>query len=556
MRLRPILACALAAALALAGPAAAQAAQGDSLLPQSLTPPSQTEPPPGFALSPREASEIASAVPEVARQGDEHPRLRSSVLIPTYVGDGDRYEVSFRAGDDSRVEVHVDGRTGAVLEVWTGPQIEFPLARGYEPSVGGPLNKPYVWLTLAVLFLAPFFDPRRPFRLVHLDLLMLLGFGLSQLWFNRGEIDVSVPLAYPFLAYFLVRLLLAGFRPRERRGPLVPYAPTALLVVGLVLLVGGRVALNVADSSVIDVGYASVVGADRIEQDLELYTDNEVHGDAYGPFNYVAYVPFERLWPTTGEWDEVPAAHAAAIFFDLLVLLGLFLLGRQLRSARLGVALAFAWAAFPFSTYVLQSNTNDGLTAALIVFAVLALRSPAARGAITSLGVLAKFVVLPLVPLLAAGSGERRPRQVVTYGLAFATITVAGALAYLPDGGLRELYDATLGYQLSRESPFSLWGLHPELQPVQDVLKVGAVALAAALFFVPRERDARQVAALAGAVVIAFQLAATHWFYFYIAWFAPLVLVASFAAQREPEPDAEPGTFVQEDRPALAAAGG
>jgi hypothetical protein len=38
------------------------------------------------------------------------------------------------------------------------------------------------------------------------------------------------------------------------------------------------------------------------------------------------------------------------------------------------------------------------------------------------------------------------------------------------------------------------------------------------------------VVALAAAMTIAIQLPAIHWFYFYIVWFAPLVLAAAFGA--------------------------
>ena len=75
------------------------------------------------------------------------------------------------------------------------------------------------------------------------------------------------------------------------------------MAVGLVLLAAFRVGLNLADSHVIDVGYASVVGADRIAHGEELYVDNDVHGDTYGPMNYLAYIPFETLLPWGGEWD-------------------------------------------------------------------------------------------------------------------------------------------------------------------------------------------------------------------------------------------------------------
>ena len=53
--------------------------------------------------------------------------------------------------------------------------------------------------------------------------------------------------------------------------------------------------------------------------------------------------------------------------------------------------------------------------------------------------------------------------------------------AYLPDGGLREFWDTTVGYQLGRASPFSLWGLHPSLVWAQDLVKLGAALLAAAV---------------------------------------------------------------------------
>ena len=44
-------------------------------------------------------------------------------------------------------------------------------------------------------------------------------------------------------------------------------------------------------------------------------------------------------------------------------------------------------------------------------------------------------------------------------------------------------------------------------------------------------RSTAQVSALAAALVIAVQLPAVHWFYLYIVWFVPLVLVAVLAAE-------------------------
>ena len=116
----------------------------------------------------------------------------------------------------------IDDRTGAVIEAWRDQQVEVKLARGYEDAVAGNVNEWYVWIPLCVLFVAPFFDPRRPFRLLHLDLLVLLSFSVSQFFFNKGEIVLSVPLVYPVLAYVFARMLSPASGRAPERGPLVP----------------------------------------------------------------------------------------------------------------------------------------------------------------------------------------------------------------------------------------------------------------------------------------------------------------------------------------------
>jgi hypothetical protein len=310
--------------------------------------------------------------------------------------------------------------------------------------------------------------------------------------------------------------------------------------------VGGRVALNVANKSVIDVGYASVVGADRVWHKKPLYVNNDAHGDTYGPINYLAYVPFEAAMPWKGLWSDLPAAHAAAIVFDLLTIAGLIALGTMLRAGRqgrrLGLALAWGWAAFPFTLLGLMLNTNDGLVALLLVAALLGLASPPGRGAMLALATGAKFIPGALVPLFARGAGDERGwRPLAAFGVAFAAVLALPVLLYLPEGGLREFWDTTLGFQLSRFSVFSMWGLHPGLAWLQDALKLAAVGLAGLVAFFPRgRRSPAQVAALGAAVLIAVQLPAMHWFYFYVAWFMPFVLVALFAAYATDEAEPEP----------------
>ena len=139
--------------------------------------------------------------------------------------------------------------------------------------------------------------------------------------------------------------------PGERaRRPLPLLVPVSWLAIAAVFLLGFRIGLNVTDSNVIDVGYAGVIGADRLTHGEALYgdfpSDNE-HGDTYGPVNYLAYVPFEAVLPWSGSWDDLPAAHGAALVFDLAVVLLLYALGRRIRGPRTGVVARLRVAGVP-----------------------------------------------------------------------------------------------------------------------------------------------------------------------------------------------------------------
>ena len=538
---------ALLVLLVCAAPAGAQ---------QLKFPPSQTKPPRGHTRTAQQVIRIADRQQKVI----DEKRKRGPLQATAYTKGPGRWQVSYFQGKIERAQVLIDDQTGWVLEAWTGPQVAWRMARGEPGAFAGKLNAPYVWLPLCALFFFPFFDWRRPFRILHLDLLVLLGFGASHFFFNRGDISTSVPLAYPVLAYLLARMAWIGFRPRERPQRLLPRVPVLWIGLALVFLVGFRVALNVVDSSVIDVGYAGVIGADRITHGRGLYEgnfpkDNE-HGDTYGPVSYLAYVPFEQLFPFKGKWNDLPAAHAAAIAFDALTMLGLIVLGRRLRAGPagwgLGITLAYAWAAYPYTLFALDCNTNDALVAMVCVWALVALRSAPARGLLVGLGAAAKFAPLALAPLFATAGSKRRWRGALVMSLVVVAVVVAAFAPFVPHGGLRAIYDRTLGYQAGRASPFSIWGQHAGLADVWTVVKALAVAFAVAVAFVPRHKTPVQVAALGAAVLIGLQLAVSHWFYLYIVWFTPFVLVALFALHREPAE--QPPAPVEEPETALALA--
>jgi hypothetical protein len=396
----------------------------------------------------------------------------------------------------------------------------------------------FPWYAFYLLFLLPFFDPRRPFRLLHLDLLVLLIVGI---WPLKSATTGTEPpgwftvVTVVGLLWLLGRLLWSGLRPRRRPEPLVPVLPTTWLAVVVVVLVCLRIgSIPVSPAYVSDVGLASVIGADLIGEGHGVY-DGQIHrelwhGDTYGPVTYLAYVPFEQAIPWPGSirhnFEQPKPAFAAAAAFDLLMVLGLFLLGRVLRRGSeghtMGVALAYAWAAFPYALLTLRYSFNDAVVGLLTLWAVVALHYPLARGMLAALAGATKFAPLVLAPLLARGTGERPLRTVIPFAAAFVAVTLAVYLPLMPDGGIPELYDRTLGYQEERAGWSRIWASLPALNWLQTACQVAVAVLALAVAFVPRRKTAFQVTSLAAALVIAAQLTGRNWSAAYVVWFAPL----------------------------------
>ena len=552
-------------------------------------------PPAGRRLSSDEVLQIASRVAKTRAVRREY---RGS-FGDAYLKGPLRWQVSYFSANGKQEigQVIIDDATGRVLEAWTGFQVAWTMARGYPGAFGRHVNALYIWLPLCALFLLPFIRWRKPFSLLHLDLLVLLSFSVSLAFFNHANIYASVPLTYPPLIYLLIRMLwLAGIARRKSRTPetqaraaaattaldgptphprLAPYIPperrtlhgsipAGWMAVGVVFLLGFRIGLNVTDSNVIDVGYAGVIGAQKVVHGEALYghwpSDNE-HGDTYGPVNYELYVPFEQILGFSGHWDDLPAAHAAAITFDLLAVALLFLIGMQIRGPTLGIGLAYAWVSYPFTLFALESNSNDMLVAVLVLACLLIATRPALRGSFAALAALAKFAPLALAPLLATHGlrdldRRRRPRALASFVLAFVGVAGVVSIPALTHDSLRTIYERTIEYQANRGSPFSVWGLYGGLGGLQEAVQVAAVALALLLAVLPRRNDLIGLAAVCAAVVIAVQLGIDHWFYLYIPWFFGLVMVALLGAVETYRPAPVRGSWPQDQAaPSLSRPG-
>jgi hypothetical protein len=490
---------------------------------------------------------------------------------------------SGRAGQVAQAVV--EDTSGQVVEAWAGPQVAWKMARGNEGAFGGKtLLKPYVWLAFCLVFLLGLGDLRRPLSMRNLDLLVLLGFTVSLAFFDRGEIFRSAPLVYPVLGYLLVRGLWVGFG--RRTGVVTSAWPTWLLAAVAVFLLGFRVGLDLqsergAARAVIDVGLAGVVGASRIldgeapyghmpngegancgPADSAGFVRDHVQtngrceasierGDTYGPVSYLAYVPATGVFGWSGKWDSLPAAHATSIAFDLLAVLALVLIGLRFGGSKLAALLALGWTAYPFTAYTLNANTNDAIMPAFLLFGFWLVTSPSARGAAVALAGWTKFGALLAAPLWATYPSYEL-RRVLRFALAFAAATVLafGILLLEPSLGdaIRTFWERTFSYQSGRASPFSIWGwgqYHakgiPDLGFLQPVVEAFAVGLAVVLAFVPRRKGPVELAALTAAVLVAFQLTLTHWFYLYLPWLLPFVLLWLLLPATGPD-DQEIGT--------------
>jgi uncharacterized protein (DUF1501 family) len=187
------------------------------------------------------------------------------------------------------------------------------------------------------------------------------------------------------------------------------------------------------------------------------------------------------------------------------------------------------------------------MVALVVVLALLCYSSPIGRGAVLGLGAAAKLAPLALVPLFAAGR-ERSLRNAITCSVVAGGIFVLAFAPYVHQTTFNTVWDSTIGFQMNRGSPFTLWGLHPSLEWLHVLAQIVALAVTLGFGFFPRDRNPVRIAALAGAVVIAVQMAGTYWAHTYLAWFAApafVGLLSRYAWEAEeprqaPRPSASP----------------
>ena len=103
-------------------------------------------------------------------------------------------------------------------------------------------------------------------------------------------------------------------------------------------------------------------------------------------------------------------------------------------------------------------------------------------------------------------------------------------------GSLRLFYNKTLAFQGERDTPWTIFTQIPQTEILQSPLIAAVILLGFVLAVFPKVRTLRRLAALSAALVIAFELTTSYWFYPYITWFQPFIFLALLPATNEKTP--------------------
>jgi hypothetical protein len=436
-----------------------------------------------------------------------------------------------------------------------------PVGHGFVPRGGGwfkpevvggaftlyPLPVAVPW---AACFVLGLIDWHHPWRVEHLDLLALAGFFPVAMLLSDAISPAGLWLAAACLGWLSCRLAGAAlgiWRMPELR-PSISSRRLGLAILILLLVRLG----SLTGSNILDVGQASSLGAWRLLHGLNLYGAASWVGpgglriyrpDSYGPFAYYAYIPFVAVFPTA---PALVATLLPALCFDALTLAGLYRLGRRLGGKPLAQAFVFAYLLYPFPDLSLMAETNDALIAALCVWTiVVAAEHPVARGLLMAAATLTKF--LPgLLALQFLGIRRGRTRYALTLLAALAAM-----LAWpLSTSGPAQFFSSTFGYQLSQRGggvQFSIWTYLPQEAIVARAVLAAALVLLAFAPMLrsqvqgpqvqdtqmqgPQVQDTREHAALAAALLFGAQLLLGYWFYSYLTWCYPLLIIAVIRAR-------------------------
>jgi hypothetical protein len=534
---------------------------------------------------------IAAAGLSATRHSPTLPLHRSAAIHDALHSHWVRHALA-RAHWDSVVVDAIDNRLERVA-FYNGGRIVAQVALRHDGSLAQAIDfkalavpygdwiafYPPLLVVLAALFvLVAGVAPWR--RIRNLDVAFSLTMLAPVVLLEHRYVNASVLSALPGLLYLLARCTAGAFGPTRtpaRSLPLIdaltpdwdPRRRIRLLRILALALALAFFMVTVSSVDAVDVLYAVMEGATRLVNGVLPYghmPGDILHGDTYPLLSYALYAPLAWLSPVNSIWDSVDLGLALSAGAVLAVSWGLFRansaparvattadLGREAA----GLRAALAWLAFPPVLVIASSGTSDVVLAAVLAFALVLWRRPAACTGLLALGAWFKLVPVVLLPIRLAPLRGRRLAAALG-AIALVTLPMLALLVGL--GGLSGAMGMVhaMAYQFSRGSPQSLWAVLGILrfQPVGEAATLALVAAAVVrLWREPQlAEDSRRMASLSVAVLISLQLAANYWAFLYLVWVVPL-LGLSLLAEPSPAPVTQPAEVPEPLPPGPRAAG-
>ena len=284
--------------------------------------PASNVPPAGRRLSADQVLAIAERLPKMRAVRRKYPGSYGGAYLKVPF----RWQVSFfsRRGKKEIGQVIIEDLDGRVVEQWTGFQIAWTMARGYPGAFGRHVNSLYVWLPLCLLFLLPFFNFRRPLSLLHLDLLVLLSFSVS---LASSTTPTSTPRS-PSPIHRCCTCSPACSPSLRRRSRAARASAPAAAGPGPVAGDRDRLPARLPDRPQRDRferHRRRLRRRDRAQRIADRRTSVRRAIPRQRTRRHLRPRQLRDLCPVragssagAARWDHLPAAHAAAIFFDLL----------------------------------------------------------------------------------------------------------------------------------------------------------------------------------------------------------------------------------------------
>jgi hypothetical protein len=483
-----------------------------------------------------QATHAALRDPRVARFLDGHRWTRARTI----------------ALDDSHWRVTFSDGPRLLLDAAVGPRGKVAAVE-LHPGGGHPPGSQLLWgRPLFVLFSLVFAGALavRPLRrMQNLDVAVLgLGFGAALVLYDERLPAAEMYVAAATLGYVAIRCLRIGFgngHEWQATAPLL--ADERLVRIAAAAAFVAAVTLTITSTGISDVALAGLAGATQLNHGVLPYghlTTDVVHGDTYPLLSYVLYMPFAALAPVYDSFSNLDGAlYLNAIALVVSTVLTYIVSVRMSGSRATGVRLSLAWLTFPAVVLAASSGGNDVPAAALVLAALLVAMRPAAAAAALTLAAWVK--VVPLAAFVAWLPGLRRAGLVRALAPAVGLV-VAGFLVITAiggSGGLRSMFHA-LGFQFERGSWFSLWS-YAGGKTAQILFEALVVALAAVVALEVRRvglrpLGVRRLAALAAGLLLLVQLAASYWWFAYLPWVMPFVLIALVTPQPRHSPPPAP----------------